>query len=110
MEKNGNKAKKLRARCDEFAARPVVHQGDSTKIGSEDGLPFAPESFDKILLDAPCSGLGRRPLLRMSMSEKTLKSYIPIQRQLFENVRSFRKFKLDAVRNILAKYFRRSNS
>ena len=23
--------------------------------------PFAPESFDKILLDAPCSGLGQRP-------------------------------------------------
>ncbi|XP_036315345.1 tRNA (cytosine(72)-C(5))-methyltransferase NSUN6 isoform X4 [Pipistrellus kuhlii] len=45
--------------------------------------PFLPESFDRILLDAPCSGLGQRPNMACSWTLKELTSYQPLQRKLF---------------------------
>lgn len=42
---------------------------DSVRVGSVECAqsvqtqpPFAPRSFDRVLLDAPCSGRGQRPL------------------------------------------------
>ncbi|XP_055383483.1 tRNA (cytosine(72)-C(5))-methyltransferase NSUN6 [Condylostylus longicornis] len=49
------------------------------------GPPFAPEAFDRILLDAPCSSLGNRPLLSSTISQNMLKSYSKMQKKLFEN-------------------------
>ncbi|KAK7871652.1 hypothetical protein R5R35_009022 [Gryllus longicercus] len=46
--------------------------------------PFPPETFDKILLDAPCSAMGQRPQIISSVSLKQLKSYPPLQRKLFQ--------------------------
>ncbi|CAK1551080.1 unnamed protein product [Leptosia nina] len=49
-----------------------------------DGPPFPPNHFDKVLLDAPCSGLGQRPrLVQNDMSCKMLESYEILQRKLF---------------------------
>ncbi len=48
--------------------------------------PFPPETFDKILLDAPCSAMGQRPQIISSISLKQLKSYPPLQRKLFQAV------------------------
>lgn len=48
------------------------------------GPPFQAETFDRILLDAPCSALGKRPQLSNNISEAVLKSYVPLQRKLFE--------------------------
>nr|XP_037839311.1 tRNA (cytosine(72)-C(5))-methyltransferase NSUN6 isoform X3 [Chlorocebus sabaeus] len=45
--------------------------------------PFLPESFDRILLDAPCSGMGQRPNMACTWSLKELASYQPLQRKLF---------------------------
>ncbi|XP_068633174.1 tRNA (cytosine(72)-C(5))-methyltransferase NSUN6 [Battus philenor] len=45
--------------------------------------PFPLNSFDKVLLDAPCSGLGQRPQLVNKMSPKILQSYKFVQRKLF---------------------------
>ncbi|XP_014396877.1 PREDICTED: putative methyltransferase NSUN6 isoform X3 [Myotis brandtii] len=45
--------------------------------------PFLPESFDRILLDAPCSGLGQRPNMACSWTLKEVTSYQPLQRKLF---------------------------
>ncbi|CAK1580262.1 unnamed protein product [Parnassius mnemosyne] len=45
--------------------------------------PFPLNSFDKVLLDAPCSGLGQRPLLVNKISSKMLESYKFVQRKLF---------------------------
>lgn len=62
---------------------------DSTKAVKDDpaqvteGPPFPPESFDRVLLDAPCSGLGQRPNMALSFSLKELRSYQPLQRKLF---------------------------
>lgn len=44
--------------------------------------PYRPETFDKILLDAPCSGFGNRPQLTNKMSEKMISSYPIIQKKL----------------------------
>lgn len=48
------------------------------------GPPFRPESFDRVLLDAPCSGLGQRPNMANTWSLKEICSYQPLQRKLFQ--------------------------
>lgn len=50
------------------------------------GPPFLQESFDRILLDAPCSGMGQRPNMAYSWSLKEVTSYQPLQRKLFKVV------------------------
>lgn len=50
------------------------------------GPPFPPESFDRVLLDAPCSGLGQRPNMSCTWSLKEICSYQPLQRKLFQAV------------------------
>lgn len=50
------------------------------------GPPFPPESFDRVLLDAPCSGLGQRPNMASTWSLKEIRSYQPLQRKLFHAV------------------------
>ncbi|XP_018419683.1 PREDICTED: putative methyltransferase NSUN6 [Nanorana parkeri] len=53
--------------------------------GMEEGAgpPFHPESFDRILLDAPCSAMGQRPNMAQLISLKELTSYQALQRKLF---------------------------
>ncbi|XP_063777620.1 tRNA (cytosine(72)-C(5))-methyltransferase NSUN6 isoform X2 [Pseudophryne corroboree] len=53
--------------------------------GSAQGTrpPFLPESFHRILLDAPCSGMGQRPRMICPSSLKELLSYQALQRKLF---------------------------
>jgi 16S rRNA C967 or C1407 C5-methylase (RsmB/RsmF family) len=51
-----------------------------------DGPPFSKESFDRILLDGPCSALGQRPQICNSISISQLRSYVPLQRKLFSSV------------------------
>jgi 16S rRNA C967 or C1407 C5-methylase (RsmB/RsmF family) len=45
--------------------------------------PFPPESFDAIMLDAPCSALGLRPRLLQPVSVKELRRASALQRSLF---------------------------
>lgn len=64
---------------------------DSTRCHSDENYnkshpPFPSNTFDKVLLDAPCSGLGQRPQLNNKMSPKMLKSYKYVQRRLFDAV------------------------
>lgn len=79
-----------------FGASVTIYQADSTKILDNSlemfstvasGPPFGRECFDRILLDAPCSALGKRPQLHNNTTEKVIKSFVPLQRKLFENVR-----------------------
>lgn len=50
---------------------------------------FSKESFDRILLDAPCSGLGvmrRKPDMKYTKKEEDIESLSKIQMQLLESV------------------------
>ncbi|MDO5495949.1 MAG: transcription antitermination factor NusB [bacterium] len=58
----------------------TVVTGDGRDIGTD-----SPESFDRILLDAPCTGLGslrRRPESRWRRSEQDLRDLTVLQREL----------------------------
>lgn len=49
--------------------------------------PFADQSFDRVLLDAPCSGLGtlrRRPEIRLRVSEQEVARLATLQRRMLE--------------------------
>lgn len=53
----------------------------------EDLLNYFPEYFDKILVDAPCSGEGmfrKDPSMIKSWLEKGPESYLPIQREILD--------------------------
>lgn len=62
---------------------------DSTKCLDEKAEikgppPFPPESFDRVLLDVPCSALGQRPSSRNRMTLKSLHSYPLYQKRFIE--------------------------
>jgi len=61
----------------------VLEAQDGCELQEEDR-----ESFDKILLDAPCSGLGvirRKPEIRYHITKKDRKELVKIQFDLLEN-------------------------
>uniref|UniRef100_A0A1A7XE41 NOP2/Sun domain family, member 6 n=1 Tax=Iconisemion striatum TaxID=60296 RepID=A0A1A7XE41_9TELE len=60
-----------------------IHAVSDDPSQQTEGPPFPPESFDRVLLDAPCSGLGQRPTMACSWSLKEICSYQPLQRKLF---------------------------
>ena len=50
--------------------------------------PYSPGSFDRVLLDAPCSALGQRPQATCHLKLQELLSYPPYQRMLIKQVGS----------------------
>ncbi|XP_017780642.1 PREDICTED: putative methyltransferase NSUN6 [Nicrophorus vespilloides] len=90
IDKTPTKVLQLQKTCDKFNCKASIHKFDSTKIfdtkaSGTENPPFGPETFDKILLDAPCSALGKRPQLANKDTETVIKSHIPLQRKLFQN-------------------------
>lgn len=101
LDKTESKVNNIVKRCQQFSLRNVhTFVYDSTKsvhimTGPQDpqeqrksvlqGPPFRPESFDRILLDAPCSALGQRPQLANRITANQLKSYPPLQHKLFRS-------------------------
>ncbi|KAJ0176626.1 hypothetical protein K1T71_007805 [Dendrolimus kikuchii] len=90
LDKTPQKTEKIRKNCETQGVTCVnVFAFDSTKCCSEDsqdincGPPFPLNSFGKVLLDAPCSGLGQRPQLIDKLNPKTINSYKFLQRKLF---------------------------
>ena len=66
-----------------------VRTGDGREVGTEQ-----PESFDRVLVDVPCTGLGalrRRPESRWRRTPKDLADLGPLQRELLKSA-------LDAVK------------
>eukprot|EP00057_Strongylocentrotus_purpuratus_P011426 XP_011665900.1 PREDICTED: LOW QUALITY PROTEIN: putative methyltransferase NSUN6 [Strongylocentrotus purpuratus] len=95
-----DKASKKIARIEAYAAALHLtciraYYFDATKAcaseseilkGKEDFHPPFPEmTFDRILLDAPCSGLGQRPMIYNKMSLSEVKSYPALQHKLFSS-------------------------
>ncbi|WP_408020171.1 16S rRNA (cytosine(967)-C(5))-methyltransferase RsmB [Sporosarcina sp. USHLN248] len=72
----------------------IVKSGDSRKL---DEL-YPPNSFDRILLDAPCSGLGvirRKPEIKYTKTEQDLKNLSSIQLELLDT--AYRLIKNDGI-------------
>ncbi|MEA2204108.1 MAG: rRNA (cytosine967-C5)-methyltransferase [Blastocatellia bacterium] len=56
-----------------------------------EGLPFAPESFDRVLVDAPCSGTGtlrHNPEIRWRVTEDDIQELASQQKLILNNVAS----------------------
>jgi 16S rRNA C967 or C1407 C5-methylase (RsmB/RsmF family) len=52
---------------------------------------FYPESFDRVLLDPPCSALGLRPKLQVAATFKDLQKHVKYQRQFVREAVSLLK-------------------
>lgn len=94
LEKIKSKVERMIFNLKDFSVENVkAFCFDSTKAVSDlknisvtDGPPFSAETFDRILLDGPCSALGQRPQICNNISLSQLRSYVPLQRKLFSVV------------------------
>ena len=98
FDKNKNKVAKLTRTLEKYQVTCArVFVADSTKLCAADpnnglnpesytaGSFLLPNSFDRILLDPPCSGIGQRPSLRPEiMTKPTRASFAVYQRKLLE--------------------------
>ena len=91
-DKSKNKVQSIETNCSRLGATNVrCFAMDATKCLSTEECdvtsppfpPFPRENFDRVLLDAPCSGLGQRPQFYNKMKLKELESFPKIQRKLF---------------------------
>lgn len=76
--------KRFKFKCVECFTFDATKAISSQSDNDDWSPPFAVETFDKILLDAPCSGLGNRPILCTKMSPKLVASFPKLQRKLLE--------------------------
>ena len=83
IDKLPKKVAKIKENCDDLSVTNVkVINSDSSKLINK-GI-FKPESFDYILLDPPCSGLGLRPKIKFIDEDwQNLDTFAPYQRKLF---------------------------
>eukprot|EP01119_Soliformovum_irregulare_P025423 TRINITY_DN9414_c0_g1_i3.p1 TRINITY_DN9414_c0_g1~~TRINITY_DN9414_c0_g1_i3.p1 ORF type:complete len:263 (-),score=63.73 TRINITY_DN9414_c0_g1_i3:58-846(-) len=86
IDKNEKKIEQVKKLCELMGITCVTcYKGDSTKLlsnSNEISPKFPPESFDRVLLDPPCSGLGQRPKIKEGMGLKQLKSHADHQKKL----------------------------
>jgi 16S rRNA (cytosine967-C5)-methyltransferase len=74
-----------------ITATAALHQLHSIKPVLLDGLhplPFPPASFDRVLVDAPCSGTGtlrRNPEIRWRLSNEDIINFAAAQKQFLSN-------------------------
>lgn len=71
----------------------TVATGDGRDVRAIDGLIVPEKGYDRVLVDAPCSGLGalrRRPEARWRKSERDIPQLVALQRELLTSA-------LDAV-------------
>lgn len=82
-----HKAKLIEDQAERLGLGAVVRtvSGDAAKLAER----FAPESFDRLLLDAPCSGLGvirRKPDLKWAKRPEDIEDISRLQRELLDAV------------------------
>lgn len=94
LDKTESKVKLVKEKVQKYGLNSIfAYAFDSTKAfsdaveenSSDYKPPFKAKTFNRILLDAPCSALGNRPLLSSNMSPKMLESYPKVQKKLFSN-------------------------
>ena len=99
LDRSASRIKKLQQLCKDCGVKNVTafvcdsvyavqseewSAGNNQHLLLERGPPFPAHSFDRILLDAPCSGLGQRPKLEL-VDLKHAASFPPLQRKLFSS-------------------------
>lgn len=90
LDKTAMKIEKMQCNLSRWQISCVdCYAHDSTKCSQPDTEingppPYPPGSFDRVLLDVPCSALGQRPMLRNRMTLKSLQSYASYQRKFIE--------------------------
>ena len=65
-----------------------VHTGDGRDVSSIAGLDVPADGFDRVLVDAPCSGLGalrRRPEARWRKAATDIPELVSLQRELLRS-------------------------
>ncbi|GFN76215.1 ribosomal RNA small subunit methyltransferase b [Plakobranchus ocellatus] len=86
MEKSNQRAKKLEQLCIQnvqvYAFDSTLALTQDNAAGQKAGPPFLPASFDRVLVDAPCSALGQRPCHVNRISVNQLHSFPVIQHKL----------------------------
>lgn len=97
-EKMGDRGEIVACDVHEHKAQLIAEQAarldlksirSQTADARELGRYYPPESFDRILLDAPCSGLGvirRKPDLKWTKTEAEIASVCAVQRELLSSV------------------------
>eukprot|EP01132_Coremiostelium_polycephalum_P001288 gene1288-1627_t len=90
LDKNKSKAKKIQQLCERLSIKSVkcmakdsslIHKQDYHRTDQDREL-FALESFDSILLDGPCSGIGTRPRFQDSIMMIDLENSASFQKRL----------------------------
>ncbi|MEP7343249.1 MAG: 16S rRNA (cytosine(967)-C(5))-methyltransferase RsmB [Acidobacteriota bacterium] len=72
----------------ELNARLGLDRINLVQLDATKESPFEPESFDLVLLDAPCSGLGtlqRHPEIKWRMTEEKIPELAELQKRLLSN-------------------------
>lgn len=89
-----NERQEHRARLLARSVRAVPPGARTVLVGDGTRPAWAPESFDRVLVDAPCTGLGalrRRPESRWRRTPEDLAALVPLQEALLHSA-------LDSVR------------
>lgn len=103
LDKSENRVSVLKENIRKFELNCVrCYNFDATKAITNEYIknndlspPFMEQTFDKILLDAPCSGLGNRPILSTKMNRKIRESFPKIQKKLLET--AYRLLKIGGI-------------
>lgn len=77
----GHRLRRLRETCKELNARSVRVVG----LNAEAPLPFAEETFDRVLVDAPCTGTGtlrHNPEIRWRLSPESFRELPAVQARI----------------------------
>lgn len=72
----------------ELSKRLGVENVTTVRLDAEQEMPFEPESFDVVLLDAPCSGMGtlqRNPEIKWRVKEDKIIELAELQKRLLVN-------------------------
>lgn len=72
----------------ETSSRQGLQSIEAMLLDAEDVLPFRPRTFDKVLLDAPCSGTGtlrRNPEIRWRLMDSEISAFAGRQKQILRN-------------------------
>lgn len=92
IDRNTNKVNALKQTLESLKIENVQYfKYDSTKLIDENSIngiwsdmpPYAEETFDRILLDPPCSGFGQRPLILSEGELFDFKNFDGYQKRLF---------------------------